>query len=479
MKSLLIFILTFFSIALSAQQHYRTKLLRSINTDANEMAPMIYKDGIVFSSSKKSSVLVVATDQSNNYQYNLYFAAKKKGWNFEKPSLFSPGVTSRLSESSATFSDDLSKMFITRSHMANRSLSDIQKADTIRNGIFECEPVGDDWRVSEEFYFNDMEYDVAFPALSKDGNLLFFSSRMPGGYGGYDLYVSEKSGASWGEPVNLGPTINTVYNEVFPFYHENGRLYFSSRGHDTQGNLDIFYSEKRSDKWISPINLPRPFNSRQDDFGYVLSSRMDTGYFVSNKRGSDDIYMFVSGFPAFADCPEQKDETFCYFFSEQGSLDLDTTSLKYEWDFGDGMTVRGLDARHCYSEVGSYIVSLNVIDTLTGEVYFSEASYDLFIEPLEQAYVTVPDTVSVDDRVELNGHLSEIRKFEPKDYYWDFGDGNIGTEIETEHRYSSPGVYYIRLGITDGEKPEDEDDDFIPDGRMCGQKQIVVLEKEN
>lgn len=479
MKKLLVYILAIISLSVSAQQHYRAFPIRSINTDANEMAPVIYKNGIVFSSNKKNSVVMVTTDQDNNYQYNLYFAAKKKGKNFEKPKLLSPEITSKLSESSATFSPDFQSMFITRSHMAGYSISQIQKADTIRNGIYECEPYGegDEWRVSEGFFFNDPAYDVAFPTLSKDGTKMFFASRAPGGYGGYDLYVTEKKGVSWSDPENLGPTINTDENEVFPFYHDNGRLYFSSRGHNTQGKLDIFYSEKRKGEWITPINLPRPFNSRHNDFGYVLSTQMDTGYFVRSRVGQDDdIWMFTSGFPRFESCEEQKDETFCYRFSEQGSMDLDTTSLKYEWEFGDGQKERSIDARHCYSEVGSYQVSLNVIDTLTGEVYFSEASYELVIEPLEQAYITVRDTVFVDEKIKLDGHLSEIRSFEPKEYFWDFGDGAIETLIETEHSYTSPGVYYIRLGITDGE--ELEDDDEVLTGRTCSQKQIVVLEVE-
>lgn len=473
MRKILFILLSFFLLQLSAQQNYRVFPLRSLNTDQSEMAPVIYKNGIVFSSDKKSSILMVTTDLSNNYPYNLYYA-EKKGRKFGKPTLLSPTITSRLSESSAAFTSDSTLMYITRSLMASESIAEIQKADSIRNGIFECNYSGKDWTVGDPFSFNDFEYDVAFPCLSKDGNTMFFASRAPEGYGGYDIYVSEKQGVSWSEPENLGSSINTQENEVFPFYHENGRLYFSSKGHNAQG-LDIFYSEKRNGNWISPINLPRPFNSRDDDFGYVLSARMDTGYFSSNRRGSDDVFMFASGFPAFKECPFQQDESFCYFFSEQGSIDLDSTSMKYEWDFGDGTKVQSIESRHCYSEVGSYIVSLNVIDTLTGEIYFSEATYELLIEPIEQSYISSVDTVSINERITLDGRLSEVRSFTPVDYFWDFGDGNINSGIEIDHSYSSPGEYYIRLGITDGVESED-DSDIIPEGRVCSQKRIVITE---
>jgi hypothetical protein len=474
MKNIIYISLFFLTISLSAQQHYKTRRLPFNNSESSEMAPVIYKNGIVFSSDKKNAVLVVTTDQLNNYPYNLYFI-EKKGKKWGSPTLLSPSLTSRLSESSASFSIDFATMFITRSQLATASLSQMQRADTIRLGIYECSPSGKDWKISKAFYFNDAEYDIAFPSLSADKQYLYFSSKDPSGYGGYDIYVSEKRGASWSDPENLGIIINTPENEVFPFMHESGRLYFSSRGHEGQGNLDIFYTEKRNGEWIEPINLPYPFNTRADDFGFVQTAKMDTGYFVTNKRGSDDIYMFTSAFPVFSECPFQVDEDFCYFFSETGSLDLDTTSLKYEWDFGDGNKVRNIEAEHCYSNVGQYLVSLNVIDTLTGDVYFSEATYDLLIEPLEQSYITSIDTVSVNERFRLDGRKSEVRSFKAKEYFWDFSDGNIETGIEVSHTFTRAGEYFVRLGITDGQG-EDEADDQSELGRVCAQKKIIVTE---
>ncbi len=463
-----------FSLNIFGQNHYKVIRL-PINTDASEMAPVIYKGGIVYSSDKKNSVLLVTTDYQNKFPYNLYYVEKNGAKKWGRPTLFSPGVTSALNESSVNFSSDYSHMYITRSLMATSGLATIQKADTIRNGIFECSPKGKDWDVTDDFDYNSNDYNVAFPCISPDGTMMFFASNMPGGQGGYDIYLSRNNGGIWSDPENLGPVVNSPENDVFPFYHENGRLYFSSRGHNTQGNLDIFYTEEIGGEWINPINLPRPFNSRKDDFSLVLSARMDTGYFSSNRRGTDDIYMFISGFPRFKECPSQETESFCYYFSETGSMDLDTTSMKYEWDFGDGHKVRNIDAEHCYDSVGYYIVSLNVIDTLTGEVYFSEASYELLIEPIEQPFITAPDTVRISESVEFISNQSEIRSFEPKNYFWDFGDGNIAEGQEVEHSYTSPGEYYIRLGITDGEDDEDSEE-YSEDARKCSQRKIVIVE---
>ncbi len=471
----IVFILTvFFSLNISSQVNYRVSRL-PFNTDASEMAPVIYQGGIIFSSDKKNSVLMVTTDQQDNFPYNLYYIEKKARRKWGKPTLFSPGISSVLNESSLSFSSDYSQMYLTRSLMANYGMGAIQKADTIRNGIFECSPNGKDWAVSNNFDYNSEDYNMAFPCVSPDGSMLFFASDMPGGQGGYDIYVCHNNNGIWSDPENMGSVVNSPENDVFPFYHESGRLYFSSRGHNTQGNLDIFYTEKIRGEWINPVNLPRPFNSRRDDFSLVLSARMDTGYFSSNRRGTDDIYMFISGFPRFNECPTQETESFCYYFSETGSMDLDSTSMKYEWDFGDGHKTRNIDADHCYDSIGYYIVSLNVIDTLTGEVYFSEASYELLIEPIEQPFITAPDTVRISESIDFNSELSEIRSFTPKNYFWDFGDGNIEEGEEAKHSYTSPGEYYIRLGITDGEDDE-ESPDYSEDARKCSQRKIIVIE---
>src|SRR5690606_31339704 len=97
------------------------------------------------------------------------------------------------------------------------------------------------WTEATSLPFNNrFKYSVQHPALSPDGNILYFASDMPGGFGGMDLYYSEKTNQTWSAPVNCGNTINTAEDEVFPFIRKDGKLYFSSRGHITIGGLDIF-----------------------------------------------------------------------------------------------------------------------------------------------------------------------------------------------------------------------------------------------
>jgi outer membrane protein OmpA-like peptidoglycan-associated protein len=133
------------------------------------------------------------------------------------------------------------------------------------------------------------------PALSADETKLFFSSNMPGGYGGMDLYFVEKRYGEWTAPINLGPDINTSRNEVFPFMHDNGTLFFASDGHEGLGGLDIYMINIQGRRWGQLINLGEPFNSIKDDLGLILDIRGLKGYLTSNRdggKGSDDIYIF-------------------------------------------------------------------------------------------------------------------------------------------------------------------------------------------
>ncbi|MBK9420381.1 MAG: PD40 domain-containing protein [Flavobacteriales bacterium] len=132
--------------------------------------------------------------------------------------------------------------------------------------------------------------------MTKDGQRLFFTSDKPGGIGGKDIYVSYRDGTgAWGEPQNLGPTINTEGDEMFPYVNGN-TLYFSSDGHLGLGGLDIFSVTLRGKGFGIVENLNAPINSAYDDFGLCLDERGEIGFLTSDRDGhigSEDIYTFV------------------------------------------------------------------------------------------------------------------------------------------------------------------------------------------
>ncbi|MBL7884757.1 MAG: OmpA family protein [Bacteroidia bacterium] len=151
--------------------------------------------------------------------------------------------------------------------------------------------------VKVEFCVDTTKY--AAPTLSSDGTVMIFASNMPGGQGENDLWMTiyDKKTKKWGTPTNLGTTINTAGNDVFPFLHDDGTLYFSSNGHLGMGGLDIFKAEKKGEnQWGNVTNLKYPMNSAADDFAIIFEGKKERGYLSSNRegtKGSDDIWSFV------------------------------------------------------------------------------------------------------------------------------------------------------------------------------------------
>jgi outer membrane protein OmpA-like peptidoglycan-associated protein len=145
----------------------------------------------------------------------------------------------------------------------------------------------------DRFPFNSPSYSIAHPWISPDGTVLYFSSNMPGGYGGADVYESSFISGKWSEPKNLGENINTAGDEYSPFLWNNELLYFSSNGLGGFGGLDIFVSRK-SDQFASPQNVGSPINSSRDDFGLIADLQGREGYFASNRNDdNDDIFKFI------------------------------------------------------------------------------------------------------------------------------------------------------------------------------------------
>lgn len=137
-------------------------------------------------------------------------------------------------------------------------------------------------------------------SLSSDEQTLYFSSERPGGYGGRDIYRSrKKSDGTWGPAENLGPEINTPYDDDAPFIHPDGiSLFFSSQGHNSVGGFDIFHSNLLNEEWTTPENLGYPINTAGDDIYYVLNADGKKGYYSSSRAdgyGMQDIYLIEPG----------------------------------------------------------------------------------------------------------------------------------------------------------------------------------------
>ncbi|RYC68530.1 OmpA family protein [Spirosoma sordidisoli] len=207
---------------------------------------------------------------------------------------FSKTLNTKYHEGPATFTRDGSRIYFTRNNYNDgRSRKSAEGVNKLK--LYTARQQNGAWADIEELSFNSDEYSVGHPTLSRDGQLLYFASDMPGGSGGTDLYASRYQNGQWGKPVNLGPTINTKGNELFPFVDDAGNLYFSSDGRRGRGGLDIFYATLTNGSNVQAVEaLGEPINSPQDDFGLITDANRQGGYFSSNRRaGNDDIYRFV------------------------------------------------------------------------------------------------------------------------------------------------------------------------------------------
>jgi len=128
---------------------------------------------------------------------------------------------------------------------------------------------------------------------------MYFISDMPGGFGGTDIYKTALNGSTWSKPENLGATINTAGNEMFPYMHSDGTFYFSSDAHNNLGGLDVFMSFYDGKRWLQVENLNYPLNSSSDDFAYVLNGDNKSGYVSSNRSGEDKMYEVIKNEPTF------------------------------------------------------------------------------------------------------------------------------------------------------------------------------------
>lgn len=279
---------------------YKVTPVDDINTENDEFSPMFFKNDIVFVSARDRKASIKRsnrwTAEDDKPFTELYISKRNQvgepeefAFNYAKPTKFSSSLSTKFHDGPVTFNSEFNEIYYTRSNM-NKTDDGI-----IRLKVYQSRGEPDKYSPPKSLLFNSDDYSVLHPSLSDDGEMLFFSSDMPGGFGGYDLYVSYLEDGSWSPPVNLGPTVNTEGNEVFPFYHESGTLYFASNGLVGLGGLDIYKTKENYGAWTDPINLGYPINTPDDDFGFIVNSEQTHGYFTSNRKGKggDDIYTFT------------------------------------------------------------------------------------------------------------------------------------------------------------------------------------------
>lgn len=282
--------------------------LTSFNSAQNDFAPVLAPDGrLVFSSDRSMSTGEGKYNWTGNHFMDIFIVDP----NNASPQIFDNQLNTSNNEATPCFNKTGTEIFFVRAVGA-------YKGDDAFNKIYSATRLSDEanWGTPVPLPFQKEKVNYLHPALSPDGNTLYFASNDPEGWGGYDLYSIQRSNTAengWEEPKLLTRAINTPGNEVFPTFDAD-TLYFASDGLTGMGGLDIFrtYKLDRS-SWAPPINLKAPINSGADDFGMAMNPGKNaaarkpgdlirSGFFTSNRsvesaRGGDDIFRFEQKVP--------------------------------------------------------------------------------------------------------------------------------------------------------------------------------------
>lgn len=273
----------------------------SSNTSYSDFGGFLYDEYFYFASTRPKTDRDKKLYKWNKQPYlNIY---KSKEQSVEGDKIVDVGESNMLESLSSKYHDsniiitkDGETAYFTRDNYNGKKLK-ADKKDVSHLKIYSAKKVGEIWGEVTELPFNSKSYSCGHPALSLDEKTLYFVSDMPKGFGGTDIYkVSVLGENKFGEPENLGKTINTEGREMFPFVGNNNELYFASDGHIGLGALDIFESQQLENVYQKPTNLGAPINSYADDFSFLVNNKNTHGFFSSNRdagKGDDDIYSFT------------------------------------------------------------------------------------------------------------------------------------------------------------------------------------------
>jgi outer membrane protein OmpA-like peptidoglycan-associated protein/tetratricopeptide (TPR) repeat protein len=286
----------FMAHVFSSKKQYFLKRTR-INSKFSDFGAIEHNGKIYFASSRDEGVSVKRVYGWNEQPFlDVYVTEKDSKKRVDHTHKLKGDVNSIYHDGPVVITNDGKTMYFSR-NAANKYGKENDKRGISNINIYKATLKDSLWTDVEKLSINSNEYSVQHPALNKDNTRLYFSSDMPGGYGGSDIYyVDINPDGTYGAPINLGNVVNTKDSEGTPFINNEGILFFSSDGHLGLGLLDIFGTVTDETGTITDVvNLGVPVNSEKDDFSFTMNTDGLSGYFSSNRRGGrgdDDIYEY-------------------------------------------------------------------------------------------------------------------------------------------------------------------------------------------
>lgn len=273
---------------------YIVENIKDFNSRDNEFCPAYAKEDfsvIYFTSTKaeEGKKTKVSEVSGMNFTDIVETRLDRQGEWSKPAALEDTIINSPFDDGAISFTSDKNEMLYT--------FCQKEKGKQLGCQIYKAKKRGMEWGNPKQLSIVPDSISIGHPSLSADGLQLYFSARMSGGMGGADIWMCERKSetSEWGKPQNMGPSINTQGNEMYPYIRDDGNLYFSSDYWPGMGGLDIFRAIKDDAGFWQVNNMAYPINSYQDDFGIVFQGKKEIGHFSSsrqNGRGGDDIYSF-------------------------------------------------------------------------------------------------------------------------------------------------------------------------------------------
>ncbi|MBL7897435.1 MAG: PD40 domain-containing protein [Crocinitomicaceae bacterium] len=360
----------------------------SINTEYPEFSPVISADNrVLFYTARRPDSYGGAKDETNTYYEDIYYSSREYGgeWtgsvNIEQP------INTVSHDATVGLAPD-GKSLLTYKGLNSKN-GDIFITRQDENGVW-AEPVSIGATINTK-------YHESSATLSFDEKTLYFESDQPGGFGQHDIYVAywDEASQTWGKPENLGPTINTEFEEKGVFFHpDNKTLYFSSNGHNNIGGLDIFKTvlDPETKTWSKPENIGYPINTPDDDIYFVVTGDTRYAYYSSYREdgfGEKDIYKITflgdkkNPVLAGADIEGSDEELFASVPKSKMVEQFDNSKLfVLKGVVTDGKTKVGISANLS-------IINAKTNEKVTDIITNSDGTYSVILVPGETYAVTV------------------------------------------------------------------------------------------
>jgi len=271
----------------------------SINKRYSEYSPWLTDDGTLYYAAMSRQKTLVLDGSEDDYHSKIFTSTQNDKYEWNKGEALGNHINRKgYHTTSVSISPDGRRMYFTRALLDG---NEVQLSDA-----YVSYATDGSWAPPSEIEGINGNYLVKHPVVGElfGNEVLFFSSNMPGGYGGFDLYYSTREGpAEYSLPVNLGTSVNTAQDEESPFYRD-GTIYFSSNGHPGLGGFDVYSADWNGTNWSLAANIGKGINSSFDEFSYRSDSQGKNGFFTSNRPDTkaksakgktccDDIYQWA------------------------------------------------------------------------------------------------------------------------------------------------------------------------------------------